>query len=154
MTWTAIGFPSGPQTAITAFLPRRAASCSILSIRRFALSRVILSLDSHSFENFLDHCLACRRSLYCCHWFCLFSTGRSAFFLVLYRLLCGFCISGHDIQIITQTVHVFLCAVVCSEFHTDSCQITLRSPRNCSCDIQFCRQTAACPEGYFLLSGS
>ena len=96
------------------------------------------SLDSHSFENFLDHCLACRRSLYCCHWFCLFSTGRSAFFLVLYRLLCGFCISGHDIQIITQTVHVFLCAVVCSEFHTDSCQITLRSPCNCPCDIQFC----------------
>ena len=42
ITCTAIGFPSGPQTAITAFLPRRSASCSIFSIRRFALSREIL----------------------------------------------------------------------------------------------------------------
>ena len=96
------------------------------------------SLDSHSFENFLNHCFICHRSLYCCHWFCLFSTKRCDLFLLLHRLLCGFHISGHNIQIITQTVHIFLCTIVCPKFHTDSCKITFCSPCNCPCNIQFC----------------
>ena len=98
------------------------------------------ALNAHTFQNFLDHSLACAGILLC-HISCLFSTGYRKITGVIHFdfsvILCCIGISGKNIKIICQSVHVFLGAVICAKLHTYCCHHPFCPSGNSSCYIDF-----------------
>ena len=101
------------------------------------------SLDPDPLQDFLDHRFVCRAVLSFSHCSRSVSAGcRSRFrFRCFARRLCV-CISGKNIEIIRQTVHIFLCPVVRAELHADQRQRALRSSRHSTGNINLRRKTA------------